>query len=207
MADVRVLVAADDPLAPAGLSALLDGQPGQVVAGQSPADDTLVSAAEAHEAHVLAWDLGFSPEASIDRLADLRASLPPVVSLLDDEDLAPRAWAAGARGLVRRDSTASLLSAALSAVAEDLVVLDPDFTDGLLRGPVGWAAPAEHLTPRELEVLRLLAEGLPNKVLADRLRITENTVKFHVNAILGKLGAQTRTEAVTRATRAGLILL
>ena len=55
--------------------------------------------------------------------------------------------------------------------------------------------------------MRLLAEGLPNKSIADRLGVTEHTVKFHVNAILGKLGAQSRTEAVTRATRLGLILL
>ncbi|MCI0846819.1 MAG: response regulator transcription factor, partial [Chloroflexi bacterium] len=58
-----------------------------------------------------------------------------------------------------------------------------------------------------LQALRLLAEGLPNKTIATRLGISEHTVKFHVNSILGKLGAQSRTEAVTRATRLGLILL
>ena len=63
------------------------------------------------------------------------------------------------------------------------------------------------MTRRELEVLQLVAEGLPNKSIADRLDISEHTVKFHVNAIMGKLGAQSRTEAVTRATRMGLILL
>jgi DNA-binding NarL/FixJ family response regulator len=65
----------------------------------------------------------------------------------------------------------------------------------------------EDLTPRELEVLGLLAEGLPNKAIGLRLGISEHTVKFHVNAVLGKLGAQSRTEAVVRATRLGLILL
>ena len=63
------------------------------------------------------------------------------------------------------------------------------------------------LTSHELEVLQLLAEGLPNKSIARQLGISEHTVKFHVNAMLGKLGAQSRTEAVTRATRLGLILL
>jgi DNA-binding NarL/FixJ family response regulator len=66
---------------------------------------------------------------------------------------------------------------------------------------------AEALTPREQEVIQLLAEGLPNKTIADRLHISEHTVKFHVNAILSKLGAQSRTEAVVRATRLGLLLL
>jgi two-component system nitrate/nitrite response regulator NarL len=67
--------------------------------------------------------------------------------------------------------------------------------------------PVEELTPRELEVLRLMAEGLPNKTVALRLGISEHTVKFHVNAILGKLGVSSRTEAVVHATRLGLILL
>ena len=67
--------------------------------------------------------------------------------------------------------------------------------------------PAEPLTARELQVLRLLAEGLANKAIAQRLAISEHTVKFHVNAIMGKLGADSRTEAVVRASRLGLILL
>ena len=70
------------------------------------------------------------------------------------------------------------------------------------------AAPAtsEHLTPREQEVLQLLAQGLSNKLIAARLGISDHTVKFHVNAILGKLGAQSRTEAIAQAARMGLVL-
>jgi len=67
--------------------------------------------------------------------------------------------------------------------------------------------PGESLTSRELEVLQYLAEGLPNKAIALKLGISEHTIKFHVNAILGKLGAQSRTEAVVRASRLGLIIL
>ena len=66
---------------------------------------------------------------------------------------------------------------------------------------------SELLTARELQVLALLAEGLANKAIAARLGISDHTVKFHVNAILGKLGAESRTEAVTRAARAGLLIL
>ncbi|HZY06001.1 MAG TPA: response regulator transcription factor, partial [Anaeromyxobacteraceae bacterium] len=70
-------------------------------------------------------------------------------------------------------------------------------------------APAldEPLTPRELEVLGLLAEGLPNKAIAARLGISEHTAKFHVNAILGKVGAESRSEAIVRAARLGLVVL
>ena len=68
-------------------------------------------------------------------------------------------------------------------------------------------AVAEALTPREIEVLELLAEGLPNKAIAERLRISDQTVKFHVSSISGKLGAANRTDAVRRAVRRGLITL
>src|SRR4030067_1297183 len=92
--------------------------------------------------------------------------------------------------------------AALEGVARGVQVIDA------LAGEsrVGDAA-AEDLTPREMDVLQLLAEGLPNKEIGRRLRISEHTVKFHVNTILAKLGARTRTEAVTRAARQGLIIL
>jgi len=94
------------------------------------------------------------------------------------------------------------------AAAHGLVVLDPSLVNPVLeaRDPSS-ASLVEELTPRELEVLGLLAEGLPNKAIARRLGISDHTVKFHVNAVLGKLGAQSRTEAVVRATRLGLILL
>jgi DNA-binding NarL/FixJ family response regulator len=67
-------------------------------------------------------------------------------------------------------------------------------------------ATVEHLTPREQEVLQLLAQGLSNKLIAGRLGISDHTVKFHLNAILGKLGAQSRTEAIAQAARLGLVL-
>lgn len=76
-----------------------------------------------------------------------------------------------------------------------------------MRRPELAVALREPLTPREIDVLRLLAEGHPNKGIAAVLGVTENTVKFHVNALFGKLGVQSRTEAVTRAARAGLVPL
>ena len=100
------------------------------------------------------------------------------------------------------------IAAALHGVINDLVVLDPDFVAAPLTFIEPSPAPLpERLTAREMEVLQLLSEGLPNKVIAQKLGVSEHTVKFHVNAIMGKLGAQSRTEAVVRATRLGLILL
>jgi DNA-binding NarL/FixJ family response regulator len=144
-----------------------------------------------------------------------------VAILLPDEADARQAWAAGARGLLRRDAAPSRIAVALAATVHGFAVIEPDFAEALRSAlpdrassrskgagdatPV--APPVESLTPRELEVLRLLAEGLPNKTIAARLEISEHTVKFHVNTILGKLGVASRTEAVVRATRLGLILL
>jgi len=83
--------------------------------------------------------------------------------------------------------------------------------DGVLLAPRAAEARAdafeEPLTPREIQVLELLAEGLPNKAIAGRLRISDQTVKFHVSSISGKLGAANRTDAVRRAVRRGLITL
>ena len=111
--------------------------------------------------------------------------------------------------MLSRDGNADGLQAALTAVTHGMVVLDPQFSSAVpyTAARQSSAATVETLTRRELEVLRLLAEGSPNKAVAYRLDISEHTVKFHVNSILTKLSAQSRTEAVTTATRLGLILL
>jgi DNA-binding NarL/FixJ family response regulator len=121
-----------------------------------------------------------------------------------------QAWRAGARGLLDRDAAPPAIAAAARSLALGLAVLELDLAAELLlpSGPEP-AAPAlvEPLTAREDQVLQLLAEGLTNRAIAQRLGISEHTVKFHVNAILGKLAAQSRADAVMRATRLGLILL
>jgi DNA-binding NarL/FixJ family response regulator len=97
------------------------------------------------------------------------------------------------------------MAAALAAAARGLAVLDPAVADGFIRPPED--APAEGLTAREGEVLALLAEGLSNKAIAARLGISEHTAKFHVNAILAKLGAESRAAAIVKAARLGLVAL
>lgn len=215
MPDLRVFVLADDPLARAGLAALLAEQPGCAVVGRASSADDLPAAVATYRPDVLLWDLGWSPDPGLDRLAEMGPALPPVALLLADAAAAGDAWAAGARGLLRRDAEPPQIVAALTALALGLTVIDPEFVPFMLPpsarelpGPTETPEPLlEELTPRELEVLRLLADGLPNKTIARRLGISEHTVKFHVNAILGKLGAAGRTEAVVRATRLGLIWL
>ena len=200
---------ADDPLVRAGLAALLAGQPGATVVGQV-AGEAGVSTSEldVYRPDVVVWDMGWDPNLAFEHLAALDEAHHPVIALLPDEFHVAAAWGAGVRSILLRDSDGTTLMAAMTAVAQDLVVLD-----SRLPVPVPAALNQSQppvlsdLTPREDEVLHLLAEGLPNKSIADRLGISEHTVKFHVNSIMGKLGAQSRTEAVTRATRLGLLLL
>ena len=129
----------------------------------------------------------------------------PALVLVRDADAAAAALAGGARGVLPRNAAPRRMHAALHAVAESEVVIDETFAHALLRRSSAAVAMIAPLTRREREVLPLLAAGMTNKEIAARLGVTDHTVKFHVNGILGKLGAVTRTEAVVEAARRGLI--
>jgi two-component system, NarL family, nitrate/nitrite response regulator NarL len=212
ISEVRTLVVADSPLARTGLIALLDGIGITVVGSVNEAAD-LLDTIEVYRPDVVIWDMGWQPLAALDRIADLRG-VAPLVSLSADHgtaiDAAPALLGAGVRGLLLQSESSEALCAALHAVAQGLMVVDPVIAAAMYTGGTadsGDRAMVESLTGREMEVVRLIAEGLPNKTIARQLKISEHTVKFHVNAILTKLGAQSRTEAVVRATRLGLITL
>ena len=115
---------------------------------------------------------------------------------------------------LRRDATGAEIVEAIRAVGGGLVALDRRLAGSALATATtpssadeDESAIQEPLTPRELDVLQLLAQGLPNKTIARSLRISEHTAKVHVSAIMVKLGAASRTEAVTRAARRGLLML
>lgn len=205
--DLRVLIAGDDPLVRAGLNALLSAEPGCEVVGEIGLDPETARAPLSSGPDVILCDLGHDPGGSDERLITLDAFGVPVLALIPDTVNPGTVLAAGARGCLRRNARSDQLAAALAAVAAGLQVTEPPAVDHDVPGERKVEPPAEDLTPREIEVLQFLAEGLPNKAIAVRLRISEHTVKFHVNAIMGKLGAHSRTEAVTRAARLGLIVL
>lgn len=141
------------------------------------------------------------------------ASEAAVVVLTDHRE--PRSLAdalrAGIRAVLPSDIPPDQLVAALEAAASGLIVVHPEEVNAIFPVVEGASRPvaelAEPLTPRESEVLQMLASGLANKEIATRLKISEHTVKFHVAAILGKLGAASRTEAVSLGIRRGLVLL
>lgn len=221
--DIRILVVADNVLARTGLAALLTTSDGCRVVGQTPGDNTLITELDVYRPDVVVYDLGWTPVDALDNLTDLRDATMPVVALLPDEEQAAEVVATLANGgtmavtgdatpyafgLLLRDGAPETLVSASSAVVDGLIVIEPLLASAVLRETsILPELPAESLTPRESEVLQLIAEGLANKAIARKLGISDHTVKFHVNAILGKLNAQSRTEAVVRATRLGLIVL
>lgn len=127
--------------------------------------------------------------------------LPAVV--LADVPLTSRQFRWGVHAILPRDAPAEQIVAALHAATAGLMAFPIEAASTFI--PTSSASEVENLTPREMETLEMLAEGLSNKQIAGRLHISEHTAKFHVNSILGKLGAGTRTEAVVRGLRSGLL--
>lgn len=202
-----MLVVSDDPLARTGLALLLRESEGLTLTGQVGVDEDWPDP----EPDAVVWDLGLGLRSGLERLRGLGPSAPPAVAIVADEMDAREALAAGARAALPRDADGESLAAAIRAAVQGLVVLDESFVSTLLGDVRDAPAPAmdlvESLTPREVEVLQLLTQGLPNKGIAQRLGISDHTVKFHVNAILGKLGVQSRGEAIVQAVRLGLVTL
>jgi len=139
------------------------------------------------------------------------AELPiPVGLLLDSADsaLISSALRAGIRGAISWDATPQEIESAVHAIHAGLVVMTPTSLAAALPDTQQFAEElAGPLSGREVEVLDLLAEGLSNKLIAHRLNISEHTVKTHVASIFAKLGASSRTEAVSQAIRRGLVML
>jgi len=197
---IRLLIVASSAVARAGLEALAASSPELLVVGslsdfaggEDLKADVVLSA-------VAAGDLPFAGVTA------------PMVVLTSE---AEPAWTLellrqGVRAVLARDASQAEILAAVEAAASGMSVIDPRDLEVLLSSamPVLSAEDASALTGRELEVLRLLAEGDSNKIIAWKLGISESTVKFHIASILAKLGASTRTEAVTIGIRRGLVLL
>lgn len=200
-----VIVVAETPLAQAALAALVEDLDGVVLRAKLTPSACTASFVESLAASVVLWDTGTDHDPQLAMLRDGTAELPPVIALLDEHSDASRAWYGGVRGLLPRRLDAQTLHAALVAVARGLIVVHPRYGENVSARPDPEILAL--LTPREHEVMRLLAEGLPNKLIATTLDISEHTAKFHVNAILNKLGVHSRTEAVARAARSGIINL
>ncbi len=193
---IPVLVSAASPVIRAGLRATIEDLPDFAFAGAVNSSSLAAQAAELEPGIVL-WQL--APE---EEPAGILHALgnSPVLMLAQHPSM--DLIRSGARGVLPVDATPEQIGIALRAVAADIVVIAPEAIRRTQAAPVGSA-----LTARETEVLRMIAAGLANKEIAYRLGISEHTVKFHVSALLGKLGAASRAEAIAIGVRRGAVLL
>ena len=205
---MRVLVAAETAVVRAGLEAVITQAPPLQLAGSAnPA--ALAERIRDWQPDVVLLE----HRSATDEVIDPLLASGPLFVLLTDRDHAAglvSSLHSGLRAVLPLDAAPHEIVAAIQAASEGLVVLHPDFlpsleiADSLQRPPV---TPDASLTPREIEVLRLLAEGLANKNIAWKLGISEHTVKFHITSIFTKLHVSSRAEAVAIGMRRGLILL
>jgi DNA-binding NarL/FixJ family response regulator len=199
---IRLAIAAESAVVRAGLEALVASHPGIELAGAYPD----LGAIEALRPDVVLAAF------SLAELSPFNDGHHPAVVLLTNERhpaWTQEAMRLGVRALLSRDASAPEILAAVEAAATGMALVDPRELETLVGSNT--AAPVlsdtHTLTARELDVLRMMAEGAANKAIAWKLGISDHTVKFHVASILGKLNAGSRTEAVTIGVRKGLILL
>ncbi len=216
---ISVVVADDQEIVRAGFSALLATQPDVTVLGSAADGDEAVRMCRELEPDVVVMDVRMPTmdgiEATRQLLGDRDGKVPRILILttFDLDEYVYDALAAGASGFLLKDVTAERLFDAVRVVAAGEALLAPAVTRRLIsefarlrpKPPLHDEALAD-LTPREVEVLRLIAEGLSNAEIAARLVVTDETVKTHVSRVLGKLGLRDRTQAAIVAYELGLVI-
>ncbi|MBI3941822.1 MAG: response regulator transcription factor [Chloroflexi bacterium] len=215
-APIRILVADDHPVVRDGLIAVLNTQPDFQVVGEAGTGLAALEKAIALQPDVILLDLEMPELNGAEVIHRLRQSNPAVRAIVftafDTDERILGAVQAGAQGYLLKGAPRDEIFRAIRVVSEGGSLLQPIVASKLLRqvsgrGSATSGKAAETLTPREMEVLHLLAQGKTNGEIAAGLVITERTVKFHVGSILRKLGAGNRTEAVAIAAQQGLITL
>jgi DNA-binding NarL/FixJ family response regulator len=210
---VAVAIFSTDPALRRGLERLLREEPGVNIVGVADAPAAIRELIEQDRVDAVLADTPPRDQLSDWRIRHDRTAFVVLVDGTDPED-GIEALQAGAGAILPRSAARDEIVAAIKAVTNGLVVLPRELlatligaaslTDGL---PDGDDSADARLTPRELEVLAAMADGASNKAIARRLEISFHTAKFHVAAILAKLDADSRTEAVTRAAQLGLVML
>jgi len=214
---IRVVVAAVSAVRREGLEAIVRKNPSLKLVGSLPGLIGFTARLQELQPHVVIVDLAHSDTQLFAPASDLERAGIAVVVLIDDPTAgwAARALRSGVRSILPRESLESEIVSAVLAADSGLVLLDPELTKELASQTRSVSSATaetamealEELTRREVEVLRLMAEGSGNKQIAARLGISDHTVKFHISSILAKLSVSSRTEAVTQGIRMGLIVV
>ncbi|MEV0382197.1 response regulator transcription factor [Nonomuraea sp. NPDC050643] len=216
MSRIRVVIADDHLVVRTGFAELLDTQPDFEVAGTAADGAEAVRSCRELSPDVVLMDVRMPGMSGIEATRLLAGPEGPRVLILTTFDLDEYVYdalRAGASGFLLKDVTAERLFDAVRVIAAGEALLAPAVTRRLIgefarigprKGPA--AASLARLTPRETQVLRLVAEGLSNPEIATRLVVTEETVKTHVSRVLNKLGLRDRTQAVVTAYETGLVV-
>lgn len=203
---IRVAIVDDHPIVTDGIVANLRADPELAVVATGASVDEALALAERERPDVLVLDLELQGRSALDAIAPLKASSPStrivIFSAYAGEERVAAAFERGAESYVLKGTTSDELVAAIRAVARGEAFVPPAIAAQLARAV---RAPRERLTAREREILTLLAEGLSNRAVGERLGIAERTVKFHVGEILARLGASNRAQAVAIAQARGLV--
>lgn len=214
---IRILVADDHPVVRDGLVAILSTQDDFEIVAEANNGDELIQKARQYEPDIILTDLEMPKVDGVEAIQTIRSYLPDaqfiVFTAFDTDERIVGAVQAGAKGYLLKGAPRDDIFRAVRVVSRGGSLLEPDVASKLLQHISGQQDKSpndelpEPLTEREQEVLAHLAQGKKNKDIANELFITERTVKFYVSAILGKLGANNRTEAVTIALQKQLIEL
>jgi two-component system, NarL family, response regulator LiaR len=206
---ITVVIVDDHVLVRSGIEVVLGMFDDIVLAGQAGSGEEAVRLCGEIHPDVVLMDLVMPGMSGVEATRRVLAACPStkVVALTSftEEDLVGDTLRAGAIGYLMKNVSADQLAAAVRAAAAGRSTLAPEATDALVRSVAATSQNVDALTPREQEVLRLMADGLTNADIADRLVIGVATVKTHVSSIMSKLGVSTRTEATSTAIRRGLV--
>lgn len=199
---LSVMLVDDHLIVRRGLSSLISDEPDLSVVAEAGSGEEAISLASVHRPDVIVLDLRLRDMSGIDVAEALRGHKILMLSSFMQEEDVRRVFDAGIYGYLSKDKDSAELLRAIRAVGQGNRYLPPEISLLLAK-----SEHSSHLTARELEILKLIAEGRANKQIGEILTLSENTVKNHVKSILAKLNAKDRTHAVTEALKRGLFQL
>ena len=203
---IRILVAEDHEIVRDGICAIVNQQSDMLVVAEAEDGEQAVQQYQKHQPDVALMDLRMPIIEGVDAIAKIRSEFPTakiiILTTYDTDEDIYRGLQAGAKGYLLKDTSAKTLATAIRTVDRGKKYVLPEVAMKLAE-----RITTNELTNREMEVLRLLTKGNSNQEIGSFLKITEGTVKFHVNNILNKLGASDRTQAVIIGLKRGLTRL